>query len=537
MQPNNVTCFGDQDGSVNISVSGGANPYTYTWTSNSGANHTEDFESAVNSNYWGSYSGYIGATCGVNSGANALVFDHSGLRSMESTAQTAGPNSSISFYLLYGAGTNNCESVDAGEEVSLEFSLNGSVWNNINTYSLLSYQSGVFEYIAEPIPTSAYGPNVYFRIVQYSNSGAGYDEWSIDDVTLNLGSAGTSTSSPITNLGPGFYNVTVTDSAGCTHNQNVTIQQPPALNNNLSSTNANCPTGNTGSLSATATGGVPPYTYYWSNGQTTSQVNNVGMGTYQCTITDQNNCTTSGVVSVGSTSNLVVNLSDNNITCFGFQNGFANVSATGGFPPYSYLWSNGQTSSQISNLGPGTYSVTVTDNLNCNSQLSTTITEPTDININLQSVNASQGLNNGSASASVSGGTPPYSLVWNSGQVSYNIYNLAPGFYILTVTDFNNCQKSDTVMVQQGSVDIQENESSLAVSITPNPFINEAYITIDGYQGMYDLKVLNIQGKEVERHEKMQGGFVLNKGDKAPGVYFLVLQLEGNELKERIIIE
>ena len=92
-------------------------------------------------------------------------------------------------------------------------------------------------------------------------------------------------------------------------------------------------------------------------------------------------------------------------------------------------------------------------------------------------------------------------------------------------------------MVQQGSVDIQENENSLAVSITPNPFINEAYITINGYQGMYDLKVLNIQGKEVERHEKIQGGFVLNKGDKAPGVYFIVLQLEGNELKERIIIE
>ena len=87
------------------------------------------------------------------------------------------------------------------------------------------------------------------------------------DVTLNLGSAGTSTSSPITNLGPGFYNVTVTDSAGCTHNQNITIQQPPALNNNSASTNANCPTGNTGSLSATATGGVPPYTYYWSNGK------------------------------------------------------------------------------------------------------------------------------------------------------------------------------------------------------------------------------------------------------------------------------
>ena len=537
MQPNDVNCFGDQDGSINISVSGGTYPYTYTWTSNSGANYTEGFESPINSIYWNSFSGSIGSTCGVNSGANALVFDHSGLRSLESTAQSAGPNSSISFYLLYGASSNSCETVDAGEEVSLEFSFNGSVWNNINTYNLLSYQSGVYEYIAEPIPVSAYGPNVYFRIVQYSNSGAGYDEWSIDDVTLNLASAGISTSNPITNLGPGFYNVNVTDSAGCTHNQNVTIQQPPALNNSLSSTNANCPTGNTGSLSATATGGVPPYSYLWSSGQTTSQVNNVVMGTYQCTITDQNNCATSGVVTVGSTSNLVANLSANNITCFGLQNGFANISATGGFPPYSYLWSNGQTTNQISNLGPGTYSVTVTDNLNCNSQLSTTINEPTDISINLQSANTSQGLNNGSASASVSGGTPPYSLIWNSGQVSYNIYNLAPGFYILTVTDFNNCQKSDTVLIQQGSVDIQENESSLAISITPNPFINEAYIAIDGYRGMYDLKVLNIQGKEVERHEKMQGGFVLNKGDKAPGMYFLVLILERNKLKELIIIE
>ena len=92
-------------------------------------------------------------------------------------------------------------------------------------------------------------------------------------------------------------------------------------------------------------------------------------------------------------------------------------------------------------------------------------------------------------------------------------------------------------MIQQGSVDIQENESSLAISITPNPFINEAYIAIGGYQGMYDLKVLNIQFKAGERHEKRQGGFVLNKVDKAPGMYFLILILERNKLKELIIIE
>ena len=189
MQPNNVTCFGDQDGSVNISVSGGAYPYTHTWTSNSGANHTEDFESAFNSNYWSSYSGYIGATC---KSEQMLWFLIMLAFALWNQLHNCGPNSSM-FLSVVWCWYCSCESVDAGEEISLEFSLNGSVWNNINTW-LLS-QSGVFEYIAEPIPTSAYGPNVYFRIVQYSNSGSGYDEWSIDDVTLNLGSAGTSTTS------------------------------------------------------------------------------------------------------------------------------------------------------------------------------------------------------------------------------------------------------------------------------------------------------------------------------------------------------
>ncbi len=149
-------------------------------------NHTTDFESGVNGAYWSYSGGYIGNYCGVNSGNNSLYFTQAGSRYISSTGLTIQGTSSVSFYLQYGSSFNLCETVDSGEEVQLQYSFNGSTWYTITTYSLGQYQTGGYVYINTPIPSSAYSANTYLRITQNSNSGSGYDQWSIDDLTLDI---------------------------------------------------------------------------------------------------------------------------------------------------------------------------------------------------------------------------------------------------------------------------------------------------------------------------------------------------------------
>jgi hypothetical protein len=257
---------------------------------------------------------------------------------------------------------------------------------------------------------------------------------------------GGGTGTSVSNLSSGSYTVTVTDSKGCTATKAFSVSQPTQITSNVNTTNAGCGVAN-GTASVTATGGTAGYSYLWSNGQTTNTINNLALGTYTVTITDSKNCTAANSTNVNGSALFAVSKSTVNNKCFGDNSGSASVSVSGGTPSYSYNWSNGGTNSSIANVAAGTYFLTTTDGSGCAKTDTIVITQPTSLSAITTSVNANCAANNGNASATISGGTPTYSYVWNNGQTSATATNLIAGSYSITVKDANNCTTSAAITV------------------------------------------------------------------------------------------
>lgn len=150
-----------------------------------------------------------------------------------------------------------------------------------------------------------------------------------------------------------------------------------------------------------------------------------------------------------SGSPLMLTVSGNNIGCAGESTGSATATATGGSGSYTYTWSNGGTSSTISGLLAGTYSVSVSDGMSVETG-SVTLTEPSTLAVSVTGVDATSG-NNGSATASPAGGTPGYEYNWSNGGTEATITGLAPGTYSVTVTDNNSCEVIGSVIILDGS--------------------------------------------------------------------------------------
>ena len=265
----------------------------------------------------------------------------------------------------------------------------------------------------------------------------------------------------IIGLSVGNYSVTVSDANGCSDSSSFSIAEPPALSAALSSTNVTCNAGNDGTAIVIVSGGVPAYSYLWSDGQTAAAVTGLSVGTYSVTITDANGCSIVETVVITEPSLFSTSVVSVDVDCFGGNDGSASVSVLGGTPSYSFLWSNGSTNASISGLAVGSYSVTTTDGNGCSIIDALTISGP--VSPLAASVSASFdvscfGGSDGSAAASGSGGTAPYAFNWNNGLTNNSVNGLSAGNYSLTLSDANGCQTSQ-------SITISEPASSVSASI------------------------------------------------------------------------
>ena len=145
-------------------------------------------------------------------------------------------------------------------------------------------------------------------------------------------------------------------------------------------------------------------------------------------------------------------------TC-GLNNGVITITPNGGYTPYTYQWSNGQTAATANNLSGNTYTVTITDFYGCVKTSSATVNTITPPSITLTSTNATCGANNGTASVSASNGTSPYQYTWSNGQNTSSLSNLAAGNYSVTVTDANSCSVTGSTTINT--------PANLSVSLYP----------------------------------------------------------------------
>ena len=212
----------------------------------------------------------------------------------------------------------------------------------------------------------------------------------------------------------------------------------------ISNTNVSCYGGTNGQASAAPVGGISQYTYLWSNNATTTAISNLTAGAYSITITDSTLCSVTQTITITQPPVIGVSSAITNVTCSGGNNGAINITASGGTPPYTYLWNPGTyTTEDISNVMAATYSLTITDASACSKQQFITVAQPLPLIPTINKNETACGMPN-SMNAAVSGGTLPYSFVWSTGSSNDSLYNQPGGTYSYTVTDANNCSSSVT---------------------------------------------------------------------------------------------
>jgi hypothetical protein len=262
------------------------------------------------------------------------------------------------------------------------------------------------------------------------------------------------TTQDVSGLAAGPYSVTVTDANNCSSILNVSITQPAVLA--LSETHMNlasCGASN-GSIDLSVAGGTAPYGYAWTNGATTEDLTGLAAGTYTCTVTDAHGCTALLPVTITAPGAPGLSETHVNVSCNGGSNGTVDLTVNGGTGPFSYAWSNGAITQDLTGLTAGTYNVTVTDASNCTALLGVNVTQPALLALSETHANVCTGGSNGSIDLTVAGGTAPYGYAWSNGATSEDLSGLSAGNYNVTVTDAHGCTQGlgVTIAVTQQSI-------------------------------------------------------------------------------------
>ncbi|ARV08718.1 hypothetical protein BTO05_03345, partial [Winogradskyella sp. PC-19] len=227
-----------------------------------------------------------------------------------------------------------------------------------------------------------------------------------------------------------------------------------------------------GSINISVTGGVPPYTFLWSNGETTEDLPNVGAGTYNVTVTDSNTCaadvSTDIVIGEPTPAITITNTVLTEVDCYSTSTGAIDIDVIGGTAPYTYTWSDGvneiATSQDIEDLAAGDYTITIIDANLCVLEETYNISEPNtalSTNATVASEISCFGLTDGAITISFAGGTSPYDISGDFTATDVTTdqshTGLAAGTYNYTITDANGCTETASATIAAAPSDVTAN--------------------------------------------------------------------------------
>lgn len=366
-------------------------------------------------------------------------------------------------------------------------------------------------------------------------------------------SAGSSTMASVSGLSAGVYEVTVSDSLGCSETVSYTLNDANSPTLAVDSTaGITCFGDGNGYAEVTATPamGSTVTSYLWSNGETTAIATALPQGSSTLTVTDDQNCVSITSVSIDEPSDISLSATATDAGCYGEATGSVSSLAFGGTGAISYLWDNSATTPDLSGLAAGVYSVTVTDENGCTKNASVTVSEPDSLTLAL-SANANGATMppyNGFASVTYTGGSDPVTFVWTgpdgfSGS-SNIVFGLNGGVYVVTATDANGCVTVDSVEVG-GRVSTIGIDDELAAGIStmqifpnPNNGAFSVHLEMDRAQDV-TVEVLNLRGQVVYHHEERNALVLdrdINLADQTAGIYFVQVTTDRGTAGRKLVL-
>ncbi|MBL4653023.1 MAG: gliding motility-associated C-terminal domain-containing protein [Flavobacteriales bacterium] len=456
----NASCDAVCDGTLSLTPGSGTTPYTYTW---SNGPTTEDQSALCD----GTYTVTIVDDAGCTVTASATITEPTPLvvTSVETSVTCNGGSNGESALTVSGGTTSYSYLWDASANNQISATATGL---SANSYTVTVTDGNLS---ASVVSITIIEPSPLIITTTITDASCGASNGSIE-ITVSGGTTDYTylwpngqTTTLSTGLSTGTYVATITDGNSCVTAITENVSNTSFSVSISSQTNVLCNGYSTGSATVSETGGLTPFTYFWSSGQTVSAVAGVPAGVYNVTVTDNTPCDAIESVTITEPTAISISSAQADVLCNGASNGSVTVTASGGTTAYTYLWdgnANNQTTQNATGLNANTYSVTVTDANSCPAPYSVTITEPTTaLSVATTCTDATTvGGTDGASASAASGGTTPYGYSWGNGQNTATATGLGAGTQAVTVTDLNGCTTT-------GICTVSEPICALAITLTP----------------------------------------------------------------------
>ena len=448
---NAALCNGSASGSINTTFSGGTAPISYTWSPNVG-----DIANPINLTA-ATYSVTATNSNGCTATAQATVSEATALALAVQTADaTCNGTATGSIDLAVSGGTPNYTLAWSG---GLAAQANHNATVAAGTYSVTATDSNGCTatlgniVIGEP-PAISLVIGVQNILCFNKNDGIATAIPTGGTAPYNFVWSNGQTNDIAANLAANDYTVTVTDANTCSQTAQITITQPNALSLDATVQNPACADNNNGAIVLMPDGGTPPYSFNWSNGTTDQNLANLAANTYSVTISDANNCSDTAEFTLTAPLPLAIQSDIGNPNCATSNDGFIQLTVSGGTEPYTYDWDNplNDNTAVQNNLAAGFQTVVVSDANACQQTLTFDLVAPGAL---LPSVATNPSscptAANGSIDLSVSGGTAPYAYDWDGTLPDIeDPSGVLAGTYGVVVADANGCTTTAEATITAG---------------------------------------------------------------------------------------
>lgn len=531
----NVSCFGESDGVIEVNVEGGSGTYFYEYSNGTSLGNSLDGAAA------GDFTVVVrdGNDCEFTLQGTITEPDELIIGVLESNNTSADNAADGSLIIEIEGGTNpytteweggfgdvlELSDLAVGEYTVTVTDDNGC--SSMQTITIGSNGGGMMEDCStltasfDITPVSCFLDSDGSVEVEVSGGTPPYD------ISSSAGS--------LVALASNVYIITITDNAGCVFEQEIEVPGPSQLEL--------LPTGFDGECGASAlaqvvvSGGTGPFDIIWSNNETGPIISNLDSGVYGVTVTDANGCTDVDEVEVmNEFTPIDLDVTTTNVTCSDVEDGRINVTINQGMEPFTYLWSDGVTTMDRINIGAGTYTLEITDGSGCQFVLSRTILAPESL---LASYSVSQGATSSlfDVTVNATGGTPPYNYSWSDGGNNFVNLGLTFGSYTVTITDDNLCEEIIEVEVE-GVTSAVDLDIVSSFDMSPNPTNGQFLLDVTLSQSAdVSVTVYNIMGQTVLTNS-YRGNEIFDRLDlsnQPAGTYYVRLFNEAGQLTKKLI--